>query len=60
MNYEHQIWETGKSETCSTPDGIRDAYRILVRRCELRWEYMRKWENNLKVDVKEMRHEVVN
>ena len=59
MYYEDQIWEIRKSETCSTLDGIRDAYKILVRRCELHWEYRRRWENNLKVEIKEMRCEVV-
>jgi hypothetical protein len=57
--YEDKIWDTGKSEICSTLDGIRDAYKILVRRCELRWEHRRRWENDLKVDVIEVRCEVV-
>lgn len=58
--YEDQIWEIWKSGICSTLDGRRDAYKILVRRCELRWGHRRRWENNLKVEVKEMRCEVVN
>ena len=60
MYYEDQIWAMGKSVTCSPLDGIRDAYKILVRRCELRWGLRRRWEDNLKVEVKEMRCEVVN
>jgi hypothetical protein len=60
MYYEDQIWESGKSEACSILDGIRDAYKISVRRCELRWEHRRRTEINLKVEVKETRCEVVN
>jgi hypothetical protein len=50
--YGDKIEEVGKSGTCSTLDGIRDAYKILVRKCELRWRHRRRWENNLKVDLK--------
>jgi hypothetical protein len=42
-------------------EGIRNAYKILVRKSESKSPFGRsrqRWENNIKMDLKEIEHEV--